>query len=104
MLGKTGVCVAKAWSNLSKTQWRAAIADANKMKNINKSGLSNKVWSGKRAERMLTVFSHLRRIWREPPRSKQASNKLSREDTKLLSFHSPCPRSGCAPIKKNFVS
>ena len=45
----TAVLIVSPKTNLSKTQWRTAIADTNEMKSINKSGLSNKVWCGHRA-------------------------------------------------------
>ena len=70
--------------HIGKTQWRAAILDANKAKDFNASGLTHRVWAGQRAERLLTIQSHLRRIFREPQRLLQATAKMNREDTKTL--------------------
>ena len=70
--------------HIGKTQWRSAILDANKAKDFNASGLTHRVWAGQRAERLLTIQSHLRRIFREPQRLLQATAKMNREDTKIL--------------------
>jgi hypothetical protein len=69
---------------ITKTQWRAAIMDANRNKNFNSSGLSHKIWAGQRAERLLTIQNHLRRVFREPQRLVQATSKMSRQDAQTL--------------------
>ena len=70
--------------HITKTQWRAAILDANRMKDFNSSGLGHRIWAGQRAERLLTLTSHLRRIFREPQRLIQACKTLSPQNNKIL--------------------
>ena len=70
--------------HIGKTQWRAAILDANKVKDFNSSGLGHRIWAGQRAERLLTIQSHLRRIFREPQRLVQAMKKMNSQDAKTL--------------------
>ena len=70
--------------HITKTQWRAAILDANRMKDFNSSGLGHRIWAGQRAERLLTIQSHLRRIFREPQRLVQAMEKMYSQDAKTL--------------------
>ena len=77
-------------SNLLLTQARLAILNANKVKAINPSRLQNQVWAGQRAERIVTILAHVRRVKREPLRLQQALKKGSQDDGKklahLLSF------------------
>jgi hypothetical protein len=70
--------------HITKTQWRAAILDANRQKNFNSSGLNHKIWAGQRAERLMTIQSHLRRVFREPQRLVQATSKMNRQDAQTL--------------------
>ena len=71
--------VSQAQAVLSQAQAASyvknAILDANKLRNFNNSGLPNRNWTGQRVERMLTIQSHIRRIWREPQRIQQAIKK-----------------------------
>ena len=73
-------------SNISKTQWKNAFLDANKLRNFNHSGLPDKTWAGQRAERMITIQSHMRRVWREPQRMQQAMKTMNQGDGKQLVF------------------
>jgi hypothetical protein len=70
--------------HITKTRWRAAILDANNIKDFNSSGLGHRIWAGQRAERLLTIQSHLRRIFREPQRLVQAMEKMYSQDAKTL--------------------
>ena len=70
--------------HITKTRWRAAILDANNIKDFNSSGLGHRIWAGQRAERLLTIQSHLRRIFREPQRLVQAMEKMNSQDAKTL--------------------
>ena len=68
--------------NICKTQWRQALLLADRAKGLNKSGLPNQTWAGRRAERLLTLLSHLRRLWRSDKRFEQATQKLAKVDSR----------------------
>jgi hypothetical protein len=65
------------WCNLHLTQLREAVLTVVRAKDINKSKLNDKVWAGQRAERMITLLAHLRRLLK-PFRFEQCASKCSR--------------------------
>ena len=67
------------YCNISISQLRESILQVDKLKDLNKTKLQDKVWAGQRAERLVTLMSHLRRLWRVPYRKEQCFNKCSKE-------------------------
>jgi len=69
----------------SMTTLRKPINDVVNMKpRMNDASYNNSIWSSLKAERILTMCNHLRRLAREPARYKQAAAKCSGEELEKL--------------------
>ena len=78
------------WENcyVNFSQIRTAIQNMDKCAQVNKTKLKTPTWASQRAERIVTLFNHLRRLKRDLPRLQQCLNKNSNEgsccDKKLV--------------------
>jgi hypothetical protein len=73
-----------AWANLFLVQLRDSIVEANRRKTMNGTGLQHRLWAGQRAERIITVLAHVRRLWREPLRLAQCLKKTAACDIRKI--------------------
>jgi hypothetical protein len=72
------------WANLLQTQIREAIETVNADGMLNSTKMSHQAWARQRTEKVILLFSHLRRL-RKEFRFNQCTAKMSRQDKSLLS-------------------